>query len=419
VVAIVIIVSLGLFAGLVFLIVWLVSRAKKRGAFATPSHQVAISNFSNIAAALSRNPSGEAIKTGGTKWCFNHAGRATEARVTYPAKNVQQALLSVELRPASGMGGFGGGGAFRGEARAVMPHLPTLMLRRETAADEFGKRLGLNRELQTGDHYFDETVYIESNASDDELLSVLASAQLRASVLHLLGTGAKRIELNWLADPLAVAWVTPFEGDPFAGPGLEQNLDVINTIAAELPEVASLERVGQRGSGFLLAVLTTLAAVIGVVLSIVGEKVYDPIGWSLEGAAFAIAAAIFVPLMVISWLLMRGQSAGLRMVTWMFFASLVALPTMAIGSLSIVNGAFDGPLESRRTRLISKHIHRGSKSTSYSMKVAPWSPHRRPIKLKISRSTYNQLPSASSPITLKIGHGALGYEWFDKVARYR
>ena len=321
--------SLLLLGGTVLLVVWAVRRAKKQATVGAP-HLAAIGTFSGAAGALSHNHPGEAINTGGTRWRFTHAGRAAEARVTYPNKNVQQALLAVELRPASGVGAQGKGGAFRGEARPVIPYLPSLMLRSETALDRTGKQLGLNRELQTGDPNFDEAVYVESNASDEELQTVLASPRLRQAVMTLLYAKAKRIELNWAKDPLAVAWVTPFEGDPFAGPGFEQNLETINIIAAELPELASVERVAQHARGFWLAALTTLGAVAGIVLTSVGEKAYHPIGWSLESAAFAIAAAVFVPLMIISWLRMRGQSAGLRMVIWMFFAALVALPLLAI-----------------------------------------------------------------------------------------
>ncbi len=77
-----------------------------------------------------------------------------------------------------------------------VPAGPTLELRKEDDADRTGKRRGINRELQTGDAPFDEAVYVDSDASDDDVLRVLASARVRGAALALLEGGASAVQLT-------------------------------------------------------------------------------------------------------------------------------------------------------------------------------------------------------------------------------
>src|SRR5207253_2532663 len=62
--------------------------------------------------------------------------------------------------------------------------LPRMEFRRERGLDRFGKTVGLNRELQTGNAEFDAAVYIESDASAEAVKPFLDQPQLRAAVLE-------------------------------------------------------------------------------------------------------------------------------------------------------------------------------------------------------------------------------------------
>src|SRR5579884_2188817 len=55
---------------------------------------------------------------------------------------------------------------------------PAIVLRRETAIDRFGKRLGLNRELEVGDPVFDAAVYIETDSPEGDVKRTLAADRL-------------------------------------------------------------------------------------------------------------------------------------------------------------------------------------------------------------------------------------------------
>src|SRR5690348_3653348 len=70
--------------------------------------------------------------------------------------------------------------------------LPVVYLRKENATDRVGKRIGLNREVQTGHTVFDDIVYPESNASDDAVKKLLSSEQLHAATLLILQNGYQK-----------------------------------------------------------------------------------------------------------------------------------------------------------------------------------------------------------------------------------
>ena len=88
---------------------------------------------------------------------------------------------------------FGSKGGFQGASFSVdLPRHVTdapITLRLERELDRLGKRLGINREVQTGHDAFDRAIYIESSASDDTILRALSGTAVRAAVLSLLESG--------------------------------------------------------------------------------------------------------------------------------------------------------------------------------------------------------------------------------------
>lgn len=92
----------------------------------------------------------------------------------------------------------GGGGAYRGDQRAVVrARRPLeLIVRRETEQERQDKAAGINREFQTGDAGFDREVYITSHAEESVLGSVLARAEVRDAILTILRTGPTQFTLD-------------------------------------------------------------------------------------------------------------------------------------------------------------------------------------------------------------------------------
>ena len=90
----------------------------------------------------------------------------------------------------------GAGGAYREDARPRVEVRPAVVLRAENSLDRLGKRIGVNREIQTGDQDFDARVYVESDAPDQDLQRTLADDRVRRAVRALLDGGAVRVELD-------------------------------------------------------------------------------------------------------------------------------------------------------------------------------------------------------------------------------
>ena len=64
----------------------------------------------------------------------------------------------------------------------VTEPLPVAVFRRERTRDRVGRRLALNREIQTGDQAFDDLVYIETDEQPDTIKELVASPQARAEI---------------------------------------------------------------------------------------------------------------------------------------------------------------------------------------------------------------------------------------------
>jgi len=85
---------------------------------------------------------------------------------------------------------------YRRDPRPRVEGRPKVVLRRETANDQKVKRWKLNREVQTGDPTFDELVYVESDAPDKHLQTVLQSPETRHTIKTLFELGYRPIGIN-------------------------------------------------------------------------------------------------------------------------------------------------------------------------------------------------------------------------------
>lgn len=69
--------------------------------------------------------------------------------------------------------------------------LPWIVAYPEGAVERFGKKIGLNREVQLGDPTFDDAVYLDTIDTDEQVKRALASPDVRRLILELIGFGYK------------------------------------------------------------------------------------------------------------------------------------------------------------------------------------------------------------------------------------
>ena len=82
---------------------------------------------------------------------------------------------------------------------------PRVELRLERRRDQLDKDRGVVREVQTGFAEFDDAVFIEDHATEDDVVRVLSKAATRAAVLDLLDAGIPTVTLTRQAARLFLA----------------------------------------------------------------------------------------------------------------------------------------------------------------------------------------------------------------------
>lgn len=343
-------------------------------------------------------------------WRIDRSGQHYTAGVAQHSKSPPTYWIHATIKERARQAGT----PFRATGDQVLPRLPRLLLRRERRPDRLGKLLRLNREVQTGDPRFDGTVYVESDATDDEVLAVLAAPRARNAVIALLDFGVHELTLNHDHQQLRIHWQ---HGAMTAHSQLDGILAALDDFVSELPSFAdvSIDHSWMRGTGFVTASVLVLLA--SFVLLAVSFNVYPPIDNSDTAPYVLGGCAVWLAVCAACWIRVAGTSNALRYFAWTLAVGSFAFPLFAMGGTNTINGVFDSDLREVRVHGVRTTMNTGGKSTTYSLHVDPWPPHRHEIKLRIDADDYHQLEHPDA--TLRIGRGALGIEWFDEIVSYR
>ncbi len=354
-------------------------------------------------------------KYGAQSWTLEWKERLFAGHFVPGGEGPSSCKLTTELEAT---GTHDGGSPFRSPHHGpVLDTLPHVVFRKESKRDRFGKRLGLNREVQTGDERFDSLVYVESNASDEDVTAIVSIPEVRESILDLLELGCSFVGLNHQRHSIILHWFDTKKGNPMSSSGLEHLLDDVHALAGRLPPFSRLGRPRKlpRGAGILIANALLFALMIPIVL--IGRQ-YPPIGDGPGPIGTLVAAVAFVAVIIPTWLRVRGRATGLRFLFWNGLVMLVGYPLLAIFALYIVNGAFTESMREQTSTVVRKWSTTSDNSTSYYIRVEPWPPHEESPRLRIPRPVWRGLDRGNE-VTLRVGGGALGYEWFDEVVRRR
>jgi hypothetical protein len=299
------------------------------------------------------------------------------------------------------------------QLRAQTGPLPELAIGCETGFERFGKRLGLSREVQTGDDAFDRQAYLDTALPDEAVHEIAGRQSFRRGVLGLLDAGYS-VEL----------------GDE--GLSATRNSEVLQDLhpdrlrrglqdaALAVSELGRLDPrwIAHRAPRWPMVVSITAvgAALVGIVTRVTGAS--TPLSGALEnrGLLWGLAACVVVlPLLI---LLLRGRSDAFQHLVASGLGLLVALPLWASSGAVIVNSTFDdsAPVV-RRTSVLAKEEQRSRgvvrRSHSYYIRVQSWALQSVP-RLEISKALYTSL-QRGSPVEIVTRAGFLGQEWIEDV----
>lgn len=352
-------------------------------------------------------------KYGPQRWTLEQNERQYRGVYIPGGENPSVCRLATELEPSALPSQ---GGPFRSPVQGpVLDTLPKVVFRKEGERDRFGKALGVNREVQSGDERFDSAVYIESDASDEDVSAIVSSPVVREAVLELLELGCNLVGLNHKGHSINVEWKYVKGKIVTEKSSIEHLLDRMDEVARALPPFARATRARSfpRGAGILIA--NIVVGVIMIPIVILGQM-YPPVDNGLAPMGLAISTLVFISVLFLTWLRVRGRATGLRFLLWNAVTMVIGYPLLIVFGLYIINGAFGGLSRDVDTTVIRRWTTTSDNSTSYHIRVDPWPPHESSLKFDVRRADFDRL-TRGSDVTLRIVEGALGYEWFDGVVR--
>jgi hypothetical protein len=298
------------------------------------------------------------------------------------------------------------GGPFRGDALGRAPSPAPMLLRAETGTDRFGKRIGMNREVELGDAAFDARIYIETDAPDERVRDVLAESAVRGAVLRCLDLGATDVSLNE-AGELGVQ-LPVMSTDALATPSVLLLLGALGAAAEAMPPIALQPR---RGMGFRdrIAAFALLGTLIALPLFFLFRSLWGAIESDLSAAGVLAGGGAWLVAIPILWRVMRGSSTSLRNLGLVLFFSLFGLPLAAVDVLLFINGALDRSAPAAHVEDVVNRRVSGGKSTTYYLVVRSWRPDESTVELTVSSGDYVRF-APGSKVVVTTRAGLLGWE---------
>ena len=297
------------------------------------------------------------------------------------------------------------GGPFRDGTKARIESPAPLTLRFESKLDRIGKWLRINRETQTGDPAFDDRVYLESEAPDALVLAALVDRGTRAGVVACLTLGCASLTLD---DQGYLGAEVALTNEASVAP--ESITTVLDTLAATAEGIPPLQGRGHHRSR--VGVIPTIA-VLGTLLSwplfYLVDWLWEPLGSDLYETALLGGLALWVLLLPILFITLRGRSVSLRdfLMSAIFLA--LGLPLGGADLLLTLNGLLDRSAPSAHVTQVRSRRRTTGKNSSNHVKLDSWHEGEQTVEIKIGDSLYDELPQGQA-VTVTTRRGYLGWE---------
>jgi len=342
------------------------------------------------------------VAEGGTL-AVTRYGRSFTARYTPSSKNTPATVrITTPLEATGKTDPFGEHRVFAHDQVDVRPYI---VLRRETAIDRFGKRHGLNREIEVGDAAFDAAVYIETSSLEANVRRTLTSATLRKAVAELLDSGVRRVVL----DPTGLYAERAVRAREEPGDGIDRDMALLADVAAALPAF----KAGQADKPhWRFEIIVFVAAVIFTIM-LLPFRVPAPLGDSVLYAGIGGGLALWALAMTGVVRFLRGRSDSLRRIGAVFIATLGLLPWGTYEALCGANRTLDpSPAIGHPTSIVRVWTSRSKSNTYFHVDVASWRPDEAIVSLNVS-SAFAQRAAVGRKIVVTTHAGKFGWEWVD------
>ena len=291
--------------------------------------------------------------------------------------------------------------------------LPKVRLRKENSTDRVGKRIGLNRELQTRDAVFDENVYTESNAADEAVLKLLAREQVRAAALLLLKNGHPQVDFGKAGVQIQSSGSN--SSVVFNLEGFNEAAGALTLIADNLPDYADWETQSAWLTGGTFIAIGSVAGLIALlVFTAVVSGTYRTLEWAPWLVGWGFGAGAWLLWLPVCGRLVRGRSDAMRNFLISMIVLMAGLPLGGGGAVVFANGYWDtSPAVPHQTVVTRKWTTRSKNSTNYHTEVRGW---RAGETLKFSGYSYYHSKQVGTPALVITRGGAFGWEWIESYS---
>jgi hypothetical protein len=286
--------------------------------------------------------------------------------------------------------------------------LPHIRIHRERGLDRFGKRIRLNREVQTGDAEFDAAAYIDSRDRDEDVLAVLGHADTRAAVRELLSLGyAIEFSRRGIETYQIVHALRPTDTETSA-----RAAALSARLARHMPSFHVSQLVPQRDWTDRKAQAVGMATACAAVFLVGGAAAMNAHGATIEPRAqlmaVGIGAAVYFLLMVALTMRLRGRSDALGNLILAALFGAGAVP-LGIGGLVLwLNARLDHNPPRAVVTTVTSIARKGN-----SISVESWRgtrPERVPVDRPLKRSL-----KPGDHVRVQSHPGAFGWEWAEAV----
>lgn len=329
-------------------------------------------------------------------------------------------LLGTDVRQAASAANAS---AFRTAPASAAPlrSMPRMVFRRETALDRWGKRLGLNRELQAGDATFDRAVYVEHEGDAAAVAAAIDSPGVTAAVNAALAS-APDVVTNTHSQAVALRWRSG--AAPATPQELLEAMARLDAIARALPPVVSLElrrRPWFPGAAGRVAVVGGILVVgVGVAAAAALVGGAGPVDGALLHHAAALTAALLLLALVAGWLVSRARPRGFARFGAIALAAMSLASPLALGGLGLANATSVTGRHTVEASVASMdRIRKRQRSPRCSVELVPW-------REDLVERPRGPVPCALLPalavgdrVTVSMARGRLGYAWIEGITPLR
>ncbi len=291
-------------------------------------------------------------------------------------------------------------------------YLPSIDFTRESGWTRLGKSLRISRELQTGDAPFDDKVFIHSTAPDEIVHQILRESSVRRAILFLLDCGYSRVALFTPAVPVYCWSGTPVNGAE-DGEIWKKQCAALTDIARALPalKIKNTRPITMTRASSIMG-LSILWAIVFFFIAAFTSDTWQTFTGAPINQGLLVGVVLWMVSLPVLVLLSRGFSDSLGSLLGSTIALLVALPTTSMFLHSSLNAWLDHskPREVH-AKLVDSWVSKGSKSTSYYMRVDPGKKMGPVTDISISSSFYYRL--RGKKVTLIVKDGAFGWKWIE------